>query len=107
MWENKLKKYVDGSLPKPLVAADVPAWEQKDAEAQAFLMRGLELDQLRYMADCTTAAAMWTRLATVHAEKSDQSGQVLLTQFINAKMDSTEKMADFVARVRSLSQRVK
>lgn len=42
MSENKLKKYVDGSTPKPPLAADVPAWEQKDAEAQAFLMRGLD-----------------------------------------------------------------
>ncbi|OXU17692.1 hypothetical protein TSAR_009755 [Trichomalopsis sarcophagae] len=77
MADNGLKKYIDGSTPKPTAAADLPAWEKKDAEAQTFLMRGFELDQLRYMTDCTTAAAMWARLRTIHAEKSDQSVQRL------------------------------
>ena len=107
MAENGLKKYVDGSTPKPAADADVPAWIKKDAEAQAFLKRGLELDQLRYVADCTTAADMWARLRTVHAERSDQSVQVLLNQFINAKLDPGASMADHIAKIVSLAQRLK
>lgn len=31
-------------------------WIQKDVETQAFLMRNLELDQLRHLSDCSIAA---------------------------------------------------
>lgn len=103
MLENKLKKYLDGSTPRPTSAAEALIWEQKDAEAQTFLMRGLELDQLRYLTDCSTAAEMWNRLRTIHAEKSDQSVQVLLNQFINAKMESEDSMADHIAKIVSLA----
>jgi len=45
MVENKLKKYIDGSTAKPTEdAVAITQWETKDTEAQAFLMRGLELD---------------------------------------------------------------
>lgn len=107
MRENKLRKYIAGSKPRPTATTDIAAWEQKDAEAQGFLMRGLELDQLRYLTDCSTAAEMWGRFKTIHAEKSDQSVQVLLNQFINAKMDPDEKMADYIAKIVSLAQRLK
>uniref|UniRef100_A0ABD2W292 CCHC-type domain-containing protein n=1 Tax=Trichogramma kaykai TaxID=54128 RepID=A0ABD2W292_9HYME len=65
------------------------------------------MDQLRYLTDCSTAADMWARLRTIHAEKSDQSVLVLLSQFINAKMDSSASMADYVAKIVSLAQRLK
>lgn len=86
-----------------MAVADIAAWEQKNAKAQIFLMRGLELDQLRYLMDCSTVVEMWGRLKTIHAEKSDQSIQVLLNQFMNAKMDSDEKM-DYIAKIVSLTQ---
>lgn len=105
MVENRLKKYIDGTTPRP--STDAEAWERKDAEAQAFLMRGLQLNQPRYLSDCATAAEMWGRLRTIHAEKSDQSVQVLLNQFINAKMDTADTMADYIAKIVSLAQRLK
>lgn len=105
MTENKLKPYIVGTEIR--METNAAKWDEKDAEAQAFLMRGLELDQLKYLSDCTTAAQMWSRLRTVHSEKSDQSVQVLLDRFINIKMNEDERMADFVARIMSLAQRLK
>lgn len=105
MTDNKLMPYILGEITRPVVNPE--AWLEKDRAAQAFLMRGLELEQLKYMTDCTTSAQMWTRLQTVHAEKSDQSVQVLLDRFINCKMDEEEKMADYIARMTGLAQRLK
>ena len=68
--ENKLRKYIDGTTPKPTVVADISRWKEKDAEAQAFLMRGLEHDHLRYLSECHTAAAMWAHLRTIPADVS-------------------------------------
>lgn len=107
MTENKLKPYILGTVVRPLSPEASELWNQKDAEAQAFLMRGLELDQLKYLSDCTTAAAMWSRLKSIHAERSDQSIQVLLDQFINCKMEAQTKIADHVAHIVSLAQRLK
>lgn len=69
MAENKLMPYVLGQIQRPVENPE--SWLEKDYAAQAFLMRGLELNQLRYMTDCKTAAQMWAKLKTVHAEKSD------------------------------------
>ncbi|KAJ8980835.1 hypothetical protein NQ317_018415 [Molorchus minor] len=103
MTENKLKSYILGKVQR--TPDNVDEWDEKDAQTQAFLMRGLELKQLKYLSDCTTAAQMWSRLKTVHAEKSDQS--VHLDRFINCKMEDDENMTDYIAKVTSLTQRLK
>ncbi|XP_015123386.1 uncharacterized protein LOC107045585 [Diachasma alloeum] len=96
MNENGLKKYILGTEVRP--DNNTTVWDPKDGEAQSFLMHGLELEQLRY--NCDTAAKMWARLASVHSEKSDQTSQVLLDQFINARMkEGTEKMPVIIAKV--------
>ncbi|KAG5318606.1 POLX protein, partial [Pseudoatta argentina] len=105
MAENKLKPLILGTEVRSEENSET--WDAKDAEAQGFLMRGLELDQLKYLTDCTTAAAMWSRLETVHSEKSDQSVQILLDKFINSKMGEEEKIADYIANVVSIAQRLK
>lgn len=102
MIKNKLKPYILGTILRP--AANTQAWDDADAAAQAFIMRGLELEQLKHLTDCTTAAQM---LKTVHSERSEQSAQVLLKKFINSKMDEEESMADYIAKVTSLAQRLK
>lgn len=93
MTENKLKPYILDIIPRP--AANTQAWDDQDAAAQALIMRGLELDQLKHLTDCTTAAQMWSRLRIVHSERSKQSAQVLLEKFINSKMNEEESMADY------------
>lgn len=50
---------------------------------------------------------MWGCLKTVHAEKSDQLVQVLLNQFINAKTNPDEKIADYIVKIMSLAQHLK
>ncbi|XP_058987404.1 uncharacterized protein LOC131806765 [Musca domestica] len=102
--ENKLKPYILGTVMKS--ATNSQAWEEKDAEAQAFIMRGLELQQLKHLTDCTTAAQMWSRLKTIHAEKSEQSAQVLLEKFINLKMEEDDNVMNFIATITSLTQRL-
>lgn len=105
MADNKLMPYILGEVARPTVNPE--AWLEKDRAAQAFLMRGLELEQLKYITDCKISAQMWARLQTVHAEKSDQSMQVLLDRFINCKMGEEESIADYVARMTGLAQRLK
>lgn len=106
MKENKLKPYILGEMARPATGS-TEAWDQKDAEAQAFLMRGLELEQLKYLSDCTTAAQIWARLETVHSQRSEQSVQILLDKFINGKMEEGESMSDFIAKIVAYAQRLK
>lgn len=103
---NKLIKYLDGSCQRPLTK--FASWDEKDEQAQAFIMKGLELSQLRRLSDCHTAEKMWTRLSAVHGAKSDQSMQVLLEQFMNYKMgDNIIKVADYVANISQLADQIK
>lgn len=74
------KMYIDGSNFRSENETD-KSWIQKDAEAQAFLMRDpLELIQLRHLSDYSTAAQMWTKLHTIYVEKSDQSVQIFFNE---------------------------
>ena len=105
MAENELEGYILGTTVR--TEQNRLTWDKKNIQARAFLMRGFELEQLKYLTNCQTAAQMWSRLLTVHAEKSDQSAQVLLDRFINAKMGDDEKMTDYVARMTSIAARLK
>lgn len=105
MTENKLRKYILGVEKR--TEANGIQWDEKDAEAQAFIMRGIELEQLKYLTECTTAAEMWSKLKAVHAEKSEQSAQVLLEKFMCIKMSDDEAVVDFIANVTSIAQRLK
>lgn len=105
MTENRLKKYILG-IEKRTETNGIQ-WDEKDAEAQAFIMRGIELEQLKYLTECTTAAEMWSKLKAVHAEKSEQSAQILLEKFMSVKMSEDEAVVDFVANISSLAQRLK
>lgn len=49
---------------------------------------------------------MWARLKATHAEKSDQSVQVILEQFITSNMGTGVKVADYIAEIQSLAQRL-
>lgn len=80
MGENELEPYILGTVQRP--ATNPEDWDKKEKAAKAFLMRGLEIEQLKYLTQCKTAAQMWSRLKVVHAEKSYQSAQVLLDRFI-------------------------
>lgn len=103
---NKLIKYMDGSTPR--AATDNGSWDEKDCQAQAFIMKGLELTQLKHLSRCHTAAQMWSRLNSIHAEMSDQSMQVLLEQFINCKMTvDPSRIADHIADICQLAERLK
>lgn len=57
--KNKLKMYIDDLISRLSRflenEADAVLWIQKNVEAQAFLMRGLELDQLRHLSDSIAA----------------------------------------------------
>lgn len=107
MTENKLKPYILGTIPRPEDSTEANKWDEKDAAAQGFLMRGLELSQLKHLSDCSTAATMWALLKSLHSEKSAQSVQVLLDRFITCKMENDESMPDYIAKVVSLAQRLK
>lgn len=104
MNENGMKKYILGTEIRQ--NANSVVWDKKDAEAQSFLTHGLELDQLRYLNTCNTAAEMWSRLHTVHSQKSDQSVQVLLDQFINARMEEGTEVKEYLAHMESLIKRL-
>lgn len=101
--DNKLMLYILGHIARPATNPEV--WLEKDLAAQAFLMRGLELEQLKYMTDCNTSAQMWARLKAVCAERSIRAS--VIGQIYQLQMDDEEKMADYIARVIGLAQRLK
>lgn len=57
MVENKLEIYIDSSISRS--ENDIALWIQKNAETQTFLIRNLELDELKHLLDNFIAAQIW------------------------------------------------
>jgi len=46
----------------------------------------MEFSQLEYLLTCETATDMWTRLTTLHEQKSESNKLLLMTKFHDYKM---------------------
>lgn len=85
MMKNKLKMYINDSIPRLKNKTDTISWIQKDIEAfcfsLAFLIKSRELNQVKHGMNGQNCTKY------IYAEKNDQSVQVFLDQFINVKMN--------------------
>lgn len=80
LWKFQIKTFltasglmdiVDGSMPKPeIIAENHAAWNVKNAKAMCILSSAVEYPQLEYLITYDNAAEMWTKLSSIHEQKS-------------------------------------
>ncbi|UYV70226.1 hypothetical protein LAZ67_7002240 [Cordylochernes scorpioides] len=83
--QNQLLDIVDGEEIKP---------------------EALELRFLEPLMSCKTAAQMWTRLMSIHEQRSEIAIGMLWQQFFDARMSSSEDVSSYIAKIENLSARI-
>lgn len=67
----------------------------------------MEYSQLEYLITCETAAEMWSKLSTIHEQKSASDKLTLMTKFHEYKMSSTDTVAQHVAKIENMARQLK
>lgn len=67
----------------------------------------MEYSQLEYLITCETAAEMWSKLSTIHEQKSASNKLTLMTKFHEYKMSSTDSVAQHVAKIENMARQLK
>ena len=95
---------VSGTTPCPAVAADKPAWEKKDVEAQAILVPTLGKTQTNHVYNCTTSKEIFDRLKDVNSDSSSLNKQHTLTSFLNYKIAKSQSVISAYMEVEQLAR---
>lgn len=67
----------------------------------------MEYSQLEYLITCKTAAEMWSKLSTIHEQKSASNKLILMTKFHEYKMSSTDSVAQHAAKIENMARQLK
>lgn len=69
-----LLEITEGTIAKPEPTANThAAWSTKNAKVMCIISSSMEYSQLEYLITCETAAEMWSKLSTIHEQKSASS----------------------------------
>ena len=99
LWEFELKiifkakqlmGIVDGTVQPPTSDdKKKDEWHQKDALAQYYIMRTVDLHVKSHILSCTTSNAMFESLQKVYKKDTDRQKSKLLADFYNFKFDKS------------------
>jgi len=103
-----LLEITEGTVVKPEPTANTyTAWCTKNAKAMCIISSSMEYSQLEYLITCETAAEMWSKLSTIHEQKSASNKLTLMTKFHEYKMSSTDSVAQHVAKIENMARQLK
>lgn len=92
------------SCPKPPLPS--AAWLAKDGKARAVIGLALENNQLTHVMKAETAKEMWEVLQKIHHRSSLVNKIHVLRQLLRLQLEEGGNMADHIASVMELSQRL-
>lgn len=106
---EKLLSIVEGREAQPAATerAAHAAWEDRNAKAQVIILTSITQNQVQYLVNCENAAQMWTKLISIHEQKTDISKELLWQRFYDYKMADNDKVADHLSKIESLVKQLK
>lgn len=109
---HDLLEIVNGTEGKPEAPTGTaedkrPAWIKKDAKAMFILSSSMDYSQLDYLVTCTSANAMWTKLSTIHEQKSASNTLALTTKFHDYRMAPGDSAAQHMAKIENIANQLK
>ena len=102
--EAGMFEIVNGSTPRPTIAAERAKWDAINAKAMLLISSGMEYEQLQTVLNCKNAPEMWNRLKTIHEQTSAVNKLQLMQQFFNYKMSETDTIAQHISKIDTLAQ---
>nr|XP_049701711.1 uncharacterized protein LOC110381443 isoform X2 [Helicoverpa armigera] len=98
---------VEGKQLKPEVAAEIPAWESKDAKAQTLLVTRMSEEAMLHIITCTSSAEMWRKLHSVYEQKTETSVHIIQQRFFQYKFERGVDMSVFLSKIQELQNQLK
>ena len=104
---NDILDIVEKTEGKPEDAAQKKKWEKRDAKAMFIISSSLEPDQLEYLLTCNSSAEMWSKLSTLHEQRSASNKLLLLTRFHEYRMNTSDSVPQHIAKVENMARQLK
>lgn len=103
-----LQEVVLGTEAEPAdhTSIEWKTWDAKNSKAQVIFLTSIMPDQLQYLVNCTNAAQMWSKLISIHEQKTDVSKELVWQQFYEYKMPNNLKIATHIANIESLVKKL-
>lgn len=81
-------------------------WVSRDNKAKLVITTALDMKILQTVINCSTAREIWTRLSTVHEQKSEANRYFVQSKFFEYKMAPEDNMAAHISKVESLARQL-
>ncbi|CAB0030719.1 unnamed protein product [Trichogramma brassicae] len=94
----------DGSISN---AAAVKSWVKSNAEAMFVLSSSIEYSHLQYLITCNTAAEMWSKLSSIHEQKTSTNKLALTTKFHEHRMAAGDSIAQHISKIENMASQLK
>ena len=99
---KKVLKVVDGTEKKPAANATpdvVTAWEEKNDHARMLIMQAVSSTVMEDLAECTTAAEMWSKLRSLHQLKSAENIYMVTADFYDYRMSKSDTIKTHINNI--------
>ena len=98
---------IEGTRVRPAgKGGNVKAWIKDNAKAKFLMSSAMEYSQLVCLLSCTTAREMWTRLTSIHEQKSESHKLLLSQKFHEYKMDPNDSVSQHIAQVQNMARQL-
>ncbi|KAL7288350.1 hypothetical protein TKK_0017683 [Trichogramma kaykai] len=108
---HDLLEIVEGTEKKPestaTNAAAVKSWIKSNAEAMFVLSSSIEYSHLQYLITCNTAAEMWSKLSSIHEQKTSTNKLALTTKFHEHRMAAGDSIAQHISKIENMASQLK
>jgi len=103
-----VKDLVDGERKRPAKNEQTArkAWDKDNAKAMFIISSSIEDKHLECLLTCTTAEDMWTKMITIHEQKSESSKLILTQKFHQYKMDVSDSVVQHFAKVQNMARQL-
>lgn len=105
-----LNGIVDGSAEEPNKnekPEDWAKWKKENSKAVVIILSSIEQSQHASLVACSKASEMWSKLLTLHEQKTDISKQQLWQQFYEFKVNAGESIAMQIVKIETIVKHLK
>lgn len=96
---------INGTSARPAAAGnDQTQWDDRNTKAMLIISTAMEYNQLQVVMSCNNSADMWSRLKTIHEQRSAVNKITLKQKFFNYKMSPTDTIAQHISQIESMAQ---
>lgn len=85
--KNNAWGYVSGTITRPTIAAEIPAWVEGDQKARSDLILSISGPELKLIRGCSTSREVWLRLEEVYASTGPARKATLLKHLMLYRME--------------------